>query len=802
MALTISPRLSIMVAVAALASATLGLELVQTRILSALYYNHVVYLAVTIALMGFGIAGVLVSLLSERIEYSPKILALCSALFVLTMLLSIYVVSRLPMWWPHAPLLNKLLFSYLMLMPPFLCSGTALGLIFMRSGPDIFRFYCIDLVASALACAAFVLLLNPLGASGFVWTCAGLGCVAFAIQAHKAKFALYITLGFPALIIALYLMYGATLVNNRPEPYKTLGVHMGNGAKVHRTEWTPITRLDVINVPRSRHMMITQDSDAHTPMYPPHAVGGMIAAANRGEPFRGSVTFLYTMRFQPPEESLVIGVGGGVDIISSHAFGAKRTTGVEINPITVKLTTQDYADYLVWPKWPDVKIVAEEGRHFVRSHPNTYDTITMSGIDTFSALNSGAYVLSENYLYTTEAFEDYLKALKPDGMMMINRWFEALPPRESLRLASLYVDAAERMGIEYPEECIFVVVDGDWASTFIKKTPFTRYEILRAFSQIENTRMRVIYLPKIFPEQEQAAIEHRISLGKLPAYNNASNAYENVINPKSDEAKKTFLKAYPLDVSPVYDDRPFFFEYHKGVSLRDWVSGGIHVRPNVNNSLYFLLLACVIISLTAIITPLVVFSRQGLKTRGAPWLMLYFSCLGLGFMLVEIGMMQRLSLYLGDPMHSMLVVLSGLLLFAGGGSYLSGRSNIPQRKLFLLGTKGSMAVVLLWIVVMPMAISLTQEMSFMVRVMITLISLLPVGIILGIPFATGLNYLEAYGPRFVPWAWGINGLTSVLASILAIIFAMKIGFTAVLIIGAFIYLLGWVAISRHSMRNA
>ncbi len=789
------------ITVACIAAATIGLELVQTRILSALYYNHIVYLTVTIALMGFGIAGVAVSLLSNCITDWQKPLAICSGAFAGSIVLSIYIVSRLPMWYPNAPITTKLVYSYLLLMLPFLCSGTVLGLIFMRNGADIFRFYCADLMASALACGAFVLLLNPLGASGFVWVCVALACAAFVLLARAAKLPSLDVYGFLIAAFALYMLCGTHLVNNQPEPYKTLAAKMRiPGAHIEATEWTPITRLDVINMP-GRGLDLSQDSDAHTPFIHSGVVNGIINGASHGQNTRGSVTLGYFMHAPHPDQSLVIGVGGGIDLVASHAYGAVHTTGVEINGVTARLTNGSYANYLVWPHWPDVKEVVEEGRHYVRSHPHAYDTITMSGIDTFSALNSGAYVLSENYLYTTEAFEDYLRGLRANGIMTINRWFEAIPPRESLRLASLHVEASKRLGIEHPEKNIFVVVDNDWASTFIKAEPFTPEEIHRAFEKIEKTRLRVVYLPKIFPPEEQAAIEKGLAAGRNAGLNVANDAYEHVINPQSPEAEAKFLDDYPLDVSPVFDDRPFFFEYHKGLSIFNWSHDDNRIRKNVKNNLYILLLVCLVVSACAIVGPLMIFNRQGLKTQGAPSLLLYFACLGLGFMMVEIGMMQRLSLYLGDPMHSMLVVLSGLLLFAGAGTYLSGQLNVTRQHRFLLGTCGSAVAVLGWIIVMPTVIWLTQEWYFGLRVIITLLSMLPVGLVLGIPFATGLEYLSGYCPRFIPWAWGINGLTSVLASILAIIIAMQVGFTIVLVIGAGIYALGLFAIRAH-VRNA
>lgn len=789
--------------VGCLAAATLGFELVQTRVLSALYYNHVVYLTVTIALMGFGIAGVAVSILSNRIKTTPQLIAVISALFALCMVLSIAAASRLPIWFAYYPILFKLILSYMLLMLPFLCSGTALGLVFMQNGPDIFRYYCFDLVASALACAAFTLLLLPLGAGGFIWLCVGLATIACAIATHKAGGAKWMVMAGPVLVVLGAGLIGKNVINNRPEHYKTLGGYEKiPDFKIEQTKWTPITRLDLFSAPTMHRKIITQDADAHTPLYSPSRVWWEVKTAHDGGMPGGSLGLMYHMRLTPPDQSLVIGVGGGIDIVRSHAYGSKHTTGVEINPATVDLVTKKYAYYVVWPKWEDVNIIVEEGRHYVRSHTNFYDTITMSGIDTFSALNSGAYVLSENYLYTAEAFQDYLSALKPDGMMAINRWFEAVPPRESLRLASLHVEASRRMGIAHPEKNIFVIATMPWATTIIKKTPFTPREVLWALYMTNNTGMKVVYLPKVFPPDQQRVIERILARSRGKALNIASDAYEHLVNPVNEQQKELFLAKYPLDVTPVYDDRPFFFEYHKGTSLLQWLKGLVFVRANVQSNLLVMLVVCVLVSAFAMLGPLMIFNRQGLETHGVGWLLMYFSSLGIGFMLVEIGMMQRLSLYLGDPMHSLLVVLGGLLLYAGFGAYVSGYSGWSHRKLFTWGTLGAGAMIICWLAVVPRVILLTHTYPYFLRVVIVLFFLFPVGVVLGIPFATGLNFIEKITPRFIPWAWGINGLTSVLASILAIVMAMHIGFTAVLALGAIVYGVGWLSIYKYqSMAN-
>lgn len=790
----------IYIGVSALAAATLGFELVQTRVLSALYYNHVVYFTITIAFMGFGISGVIVSLAANRIKNPDQFIARLSAFFALVMLASIAVSSRLPEWMPFYPTYIKLILSYLLLVLPFLCSGAALGFIFMRYGKQIFSLYCCDLSASACMAVAFILLLMPLGAGGFVWLCVALAAAAFVALSLRNSPDISASLIFVGALTVLFAIYGGDVVGWQPEPYKVLGrigIPYNNHRHLEVTKWTPIARIDVINNPR----LIAQDSDAYTLMSDPQTVKWIMDIGRAGKVFGWSPALVYAMH-GPADNALVIGVGGGIDILVAGAWSAKHITGAEINPATVKLTTGRYADYLVWPHWPNVNIVREEGRHFVRSATDQYDTITMSGIDTFTALNSGAYVLSENYLYTVGAIKDYLKALKPDGMMVIHRWFFN-PPRESLRLASLYVEAAHRMNIPHPEQDILVVADESvdrgftWASTFIKKTPFTRHEIDRLTVQMKNNSgYSVVYMPKIFPYQEQKERENVYQSYKSLEF--ARNAYWHIIN-DNPLTVKIFADNYPYNITPVDDDRPFFFEYTRGESLTHlWKDGMMHVRSDAPKTILYLLVAvCALVSLTAMIGPLVLFNRKGLRTQGVSWLLLFFSCLGLGFMLVEIGIMQRLALYLGDPMYSLIVVLAGLLFFTGIGAYVSGWLDSSMNTLLKIGTFGAGLVMLEWLVSMPMFIAATRDWSFPVRSLITLLSLMPVGLIMGLPFAVALSHLKEHTPRFIPWAWGVNGLTSVLGSILAIIIAMSFGFAFVIMTGAACYFIGGASIIMY-----
>jgi hypothetical protein len=237
--------------------------------------------------------------------------------------------------------------------------------------------------------------------------------------------------------------------------------------KIEHSEWTPITKLDVVaRVPANytdgnghrqpgEIRLLTQDGTAHTPMYGPEFVEEMLRQGKPGTPIRGAN--LVYLAVPKPQEALVIGVGGGVDVVSARALGAHHITGVELNQATIDLVQERYRDLVQWPDWEGISLLCAEGRHFTKSTNQQYDTIVMSAIDTFSALNSGAYVLSENYLYTVEAIEDYMNCLKPGGAMSISLWLFQ-QPRESLRLANLYLNAAERLGVGEIDQLVFAIV--------------------------------------------------------------------------------------------------------------------------------------------------------------------------------------------------------------------------------------------------------------------------------------------------------------------------------------------------------
>lgn len=780
----------------------LTLELLQTRILSALYYNNVVYLTVTVALMGFGMSGVFVSMFVRKLKNPEKLACLCLGMFSITSFLCLRAASYLPVIAPHRSTLLKLVIAYFILTVPFILAGCTIGLIFMIYGRNIYRLYFFDLVASALGAFCFTMLLRPLGAERLIWMVCAVALIGFIFYALKARLQKIYTIGILTVFILGYALLGKDLLNQEPIHYKFAGYLKQQKAAVERTIWTTIAKIDIWSKNEIEHKTLTQDGCAPTTF--PSQLYRETYLLNQTDPASHLTPQSLPYLIRPaPSDVLVIGPGGGQEIVIANSFGAKHIDGVEINPATCAMVSGHYRNFLQWPQWDHVTLHNAEGRYFVSSNKRKYDVISMTGVDTFSALNSGAYVLSENYLYTVESIEQYLDTLKPNGVMFICRLM-FYQPREGLRLSNLFLYGAERYGIKNPSQCMMVIAwmfhPTVWAATLFKKEPFTPDEVETVLERIDGqVDLGAVYIPDVFPVQKQRAVETQAFSHLAQEMRPARSAYYGLIRSKTIQERREFEKSYLYNVAPVYDDRPFFFEYHKVSEIfrddevRSWWSRG----TIVHYVLFILLGLTALISFSAMIVPLYVFEREGLTVERVWSLLGFFSSLGMGFMFLELGFIQKLTIYLGHPMYTLSVGLAGILMFTGIGSYYAGTRSMDRVRLLRMGMIGTAAAALIWLLVMRFFIPLTLGFPVPIRIGFTLLSLLPLGLFMGIPFATGLRYLEEKYPRFIPWAWGINGLTSVMGSVLAIIIAMRIGFSMVIFLGCATYALGLCAMLYH-----
>jgi hypothetical protein len=428
---------------------------------------------------------------------------------------------------------------------------------------------------------------------------------------------------------------------------------------------------------------------------------------------------------------------------------------------------------------PRVKVSEAEARTFLETTDDRFDLIDI-GISTSAPTSTtGIYALTENYLFTVEAFKEYIEHLNEGGFLIVTRYLEP-PPRESIRTVALAAEALDELNIEAPEKNIAVIRSLTTITILVKKTALTSGEIerIRDFSRIR--AFDLVYLPGI--DESEANIYNRyvedhyfLALNELLTTSN----------------REDFFEVYLFDVRPVSDENPFFFQFLKPERISEtYHDAGEKWQIFVEGSyvVYLLLIQAAFLSLIIILLPLAGSSesRGGmLKNKGT---LAYFFFIGFGFMFVEIPLIQRFILFLGKPVYAVSTVLFGLLLFSGLGSLYTSKFTAPRRHL-----KNTLPVLAVFILVYQMMLPLfftlanTDDLGF--RYIIGIIALAPIGFLMGMPLPLGIRLLEGVNKNLIPWAWAVNGSVSVLATILAVIIAMHTGFSSVVALAAIAYTL-------------
>jgi hypothetical protein len=488
----------------------------------------------------------------------------------------------------------------------------------------------------------------------------------------------------------------------------------------------------------------------------------------------------YLLLDQP--EVLAIGLGGGVDALSAILHGARSFTGVEINPVTV------HAGREVFAQWnggvlnhPRVEPVVAEGRGFLRSRGSSYDLIEINSVDTLSALSTGAYVISESYLYTADAVGDYLDHLRPRGLfaMVVGDVTRGEAPRHTLRLASIVRRALDERSVAEPGRHVAVVASREAVPlihTLVRNEPFDEAELAPLDA---------------FVESQGFVYWHR------PGRSSETRVSKILTEPRA--RLDAFYARHALNLRPTTDDSPFFFNFYKWRTLLGDLAGArLSYQRAYATGQIVLLVMLVQSSLFAallILLPLVRVPRAGGGTalQRAAWLA-YFAALGAGFILLEISFIQRFVLFLGYPTYSLTVVLLALLVSTGVGSWLTDRvrsgfeRKLPVRLVLLLAMVGAYLVAVPWIFDALLGAPLG------VRIAVAIALLAPLGLVLGGFLPLGVRVLERTNRQLVPWAWAVNGCATVVGTILAVIGGMTWSFTAVALAACAIYVAGVAAL--------
>jgi spermidine synthase len=784
-----APNRAVLAGMALCSFAALLLELALTRLFSVVLFYHFAFLAISIALLGLGAGGVFAHLRKSqlaRFETQALVGRLCSinALIVPVVLV---IVLRIPVSLDISKA-NFLRLSaiYIASAVPFFITGLQFSVVFARQATHVSRLYAADLAGGALACLAIVPLLNWLGGPNtvlFTGACIGVAGTVWAVESRARKSAAGRALFLLVLIAANHSGKLLDIV------YAKGGFR--DSAWVEFARWNAISRVEVDRQGPGRAIVI--DADASTYLMnvdPKHWQGGWEKNLMSAPPALANV-------LRPHGEFAIIGPGGGVDVLRAVATGSPNVTGIEINPIIANTIMRGrYADYTYHLyEQPEVHIHVTDGRSFVRNARRQFDVLQMTLVDTWASTSAGAFALSENSLYTVEAFREYFEHLKPDGMIAITRW-EFQQPREALRVVSVAMQALHELGVADTRNNFIVVAEGRLDADGIpvvvlaKRTPFTLEEQNLVREDIAaHSRLFSFYVP---------SDPHTVASGQEEHYPANANSFTQLIQLNDPQR---FAAHYPYDVSPVTDNAPFFFFTLKpGQILHpEALQRGIDWKNNLGVAVLGMVL---IISLLAVLAFLVVplmMRARGQQQR--PLRLLYFIAVGLGYILVEIAFIQRFVLFLGHPTYALTVVVFLLLLSSGAGSMVSRRW-LPETGRIWLPLLLITAALVLYVAILPSLLNRLVGLPFAAKLVVCAAVLVPLGLAMGMPFPTGLRALagspvpEFPGPggsetggNLVEWAWAMNAASSVLGSVIAIIIAIQFGLNVTLACGAAAYLL-------------
>ncbi len=490
-------------------------------------------------------------------------------------------------------------------------------------------------------------------------------------------------------------------------------------------------------------------------------------------------------RMTERDRALVIESGGGLNGLMAHAFGTRNIDLVFNNPLIVKALAEKYrefsGDILNDPR---VSVFVKNGRSFLRQTQASYDIIQFSPLSTFGASSTGIRGLHESYMFTVEAIMDFLDHLRPHGVFSITQYLLP-PPRQEIRLVHVVLDALKKTGIAEPGEHLAIIRTWGTFTLLLKKSPYTEEEIRKIRDFCDQQRFDTVYFPGILKDQA-----NRYNRFPRPLY------FEMVQDLLSEVNRERLVNEYLFDLRPVTDDDPFFFNFfrfRKVVSLyramhRKWqpfVEGG-YLVPIV-------LVGSIIASSLFILLPLVFRARKTLSGRRGfrLWVFAYFALLGWGYMFVEIVSIQKLILFLDHPVYAMATVIFGLLVSSGIGSFLSQRVTTRRLKTTLVAVL-ILVGLLIWgyLQVIPMVVSHFLGLGLIYRGVLTLMLLSPLGFLMGMPFPLGIRFLKEVAPDTIPWAWCTNGCFSVIGSVLAVVLALGVGFSGVLVVAGALYMGG------------
>jgi hypothetical protein len=780
----------------------LVLEFSLIRVLSVSLWYHFAFMIISIALLGFGISGVAI-IISSRINKSEInfFITVASLLYAASILLSFSIINVIP-FEPFSLLVDTSQFFYLPLYYltitlPFFFAGLIIGKLFISFNKSIPSLYFFDLVGAGLSCIVFVIVLPAFGGSGgviFASLLATLASLLFCFKGSKMKFIGPIGAIVLLIVNGMFLSAPEAYLPIRISPNKLLGNYVIDNPKLKMvTKWNTFSKVDVM-----------KDDDAPVDDYPVYiaVLDGGNASTNipnvpsindtMRPPYDAS-NLAMVLKKEDTAKVFVLGSGGGSEILTALTFKPKSVTAVEINPILNDLIKKDYASYWTTGIVKDkrVNIITDDARSWLKGKRIVYDVIISAHTISASATNSGAMSLVENYVLTEEAIRDYLHHLDINGVLYITR-----PEGQIPRLVTTIRIAQQKNGGSDLKNQFYIFKkppspyekDVSYLTgVMFKKTGFDEYEI-----QLLKTICALLNLETVYdPVSKQDGI------------------YKNLV--EQDDIYET-IKQYPVNLSPATDDNPYFEHQVKFTDLNlsqvkesfsqtERAIITLANKPAAESTLVILLIQAVLIAALLIFLPIYLkFRKKENVIKNKYSVISYFALLGLGYIMIEICMIQKFTLLLGQPVYTLLTVICSMLIFSGIGSMFSEKViKLFRDKIYILF--GIIFILTTAIALLnPLIFDALSRSDLSMKIIISVLMIAPLAFFMGIPFPYGMGKIDQNSKILIAFGWGVNGFFSVLGSILVVMLTMSYGFRVVFITAAVIYLIAMLVSKKLAIK--
>ena len=797
------PRLTILL-VSAMA---LSYEILLMRLFSIVQYHHFAYMIISLALLGYGASGSFLVFFRQQFLRRFSMALIANILLFGITLVACYVGGQHLLFNPDEILWDsrqwvKLFALYLLLALPFFFAANCIALTFSRYRQKISEIYAADLFGAGLG-SFFVIgllfLLFPddvllfLGSMVFA-----IGTVAWLELRLQPRWLAFQFIGAAAILLLLPSAWTDLAIS----PYKGLSQQMRiKGSRIVEEKSSPLALLTVVEntlVPLryAPGLSLTADSE------PPAQLGIFIDGDSMNVITRfpediADLTFLDKLTSALPyhlhqaKDVLILGAGGGSDILQALYFKTPNIAAVELNPQGVQLVRDrpGFSGNLFDRE--NIRVHIGEARSFVSGSSKKFSLIQLLMLDSFSSSASGLYALNENYLYTVEALQEYINHLAPAGYLSMSRWVK-LPPRDTLKLFATAVEALKRFGIHDAENHLIMIRSWQAASLLVKKASFSREEINLVKQFCQERLFDLVYYPGM-PQQEA----NRYNILHQPYF------FDGALRLLGNDSGK-FVERYKFNIKPSTDDQPYFSNYFKWQTLPEILKlrgqGSMVLLESGYLILALTLLQAIVASLALVLLPVI--AGPYVPAPEASWsrtrIVTYFFAIGLGFLFLEIVFIQKFILYLGHPLYAAAVVLAVFLVFAGMGSRYGQAKRIhvmwPVAMILGLGFVDLIAANYLF--------EAFNWLPGSMKILVAIVMLGPLAFSMGIPFPLALTEVGAEAPDLVPWAWAVNGCASVIAAVLATLLAIHFGFAAVVLTALGFYgLAAAVFPARHNLKG-